>query len=586
MLTKFKVLSDESKKKENREVIKILIRTAHYQIKHMMSNMSYTSLVELISDCGSDILKKFMIRSPKNASYLSLRTFDNLLQVLNKFTEEPLLQSLRKSRFVTLFHDETSDVSNHSEAAVFAMFLHEGEFKEHYLGIMNMSEGQTAEKHYLATLNMCNQKGLDLSKVQFSDLDGCNTNNGDLKGFKLYFLYHNPFHLHHTCNSHTLALIPKHKITDSRYKCIADADSIMVSLHVLLKKSTVRLNVFERCQIVLEMKVLKIVCPSSTRWLTHEFCFRRVLEVFEPVIMALAQLYQDRADVEALGVLIQMIDPQFVLSALMLADMLAVIRPLTLWLQTSPSKADITDLSPAVDLVVNKLKYLASESPELRSKFSEAELINLKFNKEVFSEKLRVISEVVESLPIASCMRTSSQQTTPGEMLEEFKINIYKPFIMEIAEEIDANIRIDPVSAAFKCLDVKYFPSVKADLSNYGLEDMRRLIEHFGEVREESHPKTRRSNRSDPKIDKHETLKEYEIYKMAAFDINCERNKKLKQKLHSLQSKLKTTLTKTYNKSTIDKLKVEITELENKIDRMSLAEIFKALNVPGKKFQF
>ena len=332
--------------------------------------MSYTSLVELISDCGSDILKKFMIRSPKNASYLSLRTFDNLLQVLNKFTEEPLLQSLRKSRFVTLFHDETSDVSNHSEAAVFAMFLHEGEFKEHYLGIMNMSEGQTAEKHYLATLNLCNQKGLDLSKVQFSDLDGCNTNNGDLKGFKLYFLYHNLFHLHHTCNSHTLALIPKHKITDSRYKCIADADSIMVSLHVLLKKSTVRLNVFERCQIVLEMKVLKIVCPSSTRWLTHEFCFRRVLEVFEPVIMALAQLYQDRADVEALGVLIQMIDPQFVLSALMLADMLAVIRPLTLWLQTSPSKADITDLSPAVDLVENKLKYLASESPELRSMFS------------------------------------------------------------------------------------------------------------------------------------------------------------------------------------------------------------------------
>ena len=122
---------------------------------------------------------------------------------------------------------------------------------------------------------------------------------------------------------------------------------------------------------------------------------------------------------------------QFVLSALMLADMLAVIRSLTLLLQTSPSKADITNLSPAVDLVVNKLKYLASKSPELRSKFLEAELINLEFNEEVFSEKLRVISEVVESLPITSRLRTSSQQTTPGEMLEEFKINIYKPFIME-----------------------------------------------------------------------------------------------------------------------------------------------------------
>ena len=64
------------------------------------------------------------------------------------------------------------------------MFYYNGEFKEHYLGIMNMSSGQTAEKHYLATLDLCNHKGLDLAKVQFSDLDGCNTNSGDVQGFK------------------------------------------------------------------------------------------------------------------------------------------------------------------------------------------------------------------------------------------------------------------------------------------------------------------------------------------------------------------------------------------------------------------
>ena len=78
--------------------------------------------------------------------------------------------------------------------------------------------------------------------------------------------------------------------------------------------------------------------------------------MFEPVLLALSQLYQDRRDIEALGVLIQMVDPDFVLSSWMLADMLGVIRPLTVWLQTSPSKADITELSPAVDLVVDKLK--------------------------------------------------------------------------------------------------------------------------------------------------------------------------------------------------------------------------------------
>ena len=47
-----------------------------------------------------------------------------------------------------------------------------------------MSEGQTAEKtHYKATLELCNQKGLKLEKVAFSDLDGCSTNSGDMQGF-------------------------------------------------------------------------------------------------------------------------------------------------------------------------------------------------------------------------------------------------------------------------------------------------------------------------------------------------------------------------------------------------------------------
>ena len=335
---------------------------------------------------------------------------------------------------------------------------------------------------------------------------------------------------------------------------------------------------------MLEMKVLKIVCPSSTRWLTHEFCFRRVLVVFEPVLLALSQLYHDRRDNEALGVLVQMVDPEFVLSSLMLADMLGVIRPLTVWLQTSPSKADITELSPAVDLVVDKLKYLATEDPELKSKFSDAELSNLKFNSEVFTEKLKVIDDVVESLPIASRLRNSSNENPPEVKLEEFKEKVYKPFILEIAEEIAANIQIDPVSAAFTCLSPKYFPHMKSALSSYGLEDMKTLTEYYGVAREEMHPKTLRLNRSDPQINGQEALQEYEVYKTIAFDINYERNVQIKSKIGLLQNKLKTTLTKLCNKSAIKKLKTEISELEEQINKMSLAELFNKLNVPGTKF--
>ena len=94
-----------------------------------------------------------------------MRTFDNIVKELNKFTEDPQLKLLQAAKNVTLFHDETVDITNHSDAAVFAMYYHEGQHKEHYLGLMNMSEGQTAEKHYKATIELCNQKGLKLENV-------------------------------------------------------------------------------------------------------------------------------------------------------------------------------------------------------------------------------------------------------------------------------------------------------------------------------------------------------------------------------------------------------------------------------------
>ena len=586
MLKTFPSKGEENQKIQNREMIKILFRTAHYQIKHMMSNLTYKSLVKLISECGSQELKKFMMKSPKNASYLSLRTFDNILQVLNNFTEEPLLQSLETSNYVTLFHDETTDVSNHSEAAVFVMFYHEGEHREHYLGIMNMSEGQTAEKHYNAILQLCNQKNLSLANVQFSDLDGCNTNTGDMQGLKLYFMYHNPHHLHQVCNSHTLALVPKHKVTDSRFKPVADADKLMITLYVLFKKSSVKLNIFERSQIVLEMKVLKIICPSSTRWLTHEHCFRRIIDVFEAVLVALIQLYQERDDVEALGIVMQLTDPKFVLAALMLTDMLRVISPLTLWLQTSPAKADITELPTAVNLVVDKLKYLVDEDPVKKSKFSETELKNLKFNKETFAEKCIVINNIVESLPAASRLRNSSEVDRIEDQFENFKRSVQQPFVLEVADEIEAKIQVDPVSAAFKCLDVRYLPKVKSDLPLHGIEDIKTLIKHFGQAKEATHPKTLRRNRCDPKIIKNETLQEFEIFKTTAFEINCQRSVDLKQKLIHLKKKLASTLTTIANKSKIKALKSEISELESEVGQMSLSEIYKCLCVPGRAFLF
>ena len=183
-------------------------------------------------------------------------------------------------------------------------------------------------------------------------------------------------------------------------------------------------------------------------------------------------------------------------------------------------------------------------------------------------------------------MRNASQQSSDEDIFSEFKRNIYKPFIIELAAEIENKIQVDPVSAAFVCLDVRSFPSIKSELPGFGQDDLQTLISHFGEPEEAVHPKTMRRNKADPKISKVETLEEYKIFKTTVFDLNCQRSSELKLKIYRLNQKLKTTLKTKSNQAAIKRLNSEISTLESVVNRMSLSEVFNLLSVPGKAFLF
>ena len=177
---------------------------------------------------------------------------------------------------------------------------------------------------------------------------------------------------------------------------VADADKLMVSL---FKNSIVKLNIFEKSQIIVEDKVLKLISQSATRWLSHQRCFVRIMEVFEGTLIALAELYEARGDVEALGLMIQLSDPQFVLTALMLIDMLSIMKPLTLWLQSSPSTVDATQLPVLVNNIVDKLNYIAGLDETMKTKLTKSELEGLQFKKSTFEDKYKIIADATESVP-------------------------------------------------------------------------------------------------------------------------------------------------------------------------------------------
>ena len=119
--------------KENRDYIKSLFLIVKYQVSNNLANDKFESLINLIAMAGSDQIKKYIQNSGKNATYRSDATFQNVLTVLNRYLENKVLEKVRTSHF-TLFHDETTDISNSSQANVYVMIPHE----EHYFGLINM----------------------------------------------------------------------------------------------------------------------------------------------------------------------------------------------------------------------------------------------------------------------------------------------------------------------------------------------------------------------------------------------------------------------------------------------------------------
>jgi len=247
---------------------------------------------------------------------------------------------------------------------------------------------------------------------------------------------------------------------------------------------------------------------------------------------------------------------------------------LVLWLQRSQTIADVTELSGVVGDVVGRLRYLVNRDPEDNFKLSASEISKLHYTEDYFRDKMTEVMDLVESLPLASRLRSNGSN---ADIFEAFTENIYKPFISEIAEEIEARIQVDPVTQAFGCLDVRKFPVSTQELTSFGLRDISVLIQHFGEAKEATNPSSKRNNRADPLIDKNTTLQEYLIFKEVAYEIYNKRKEEIHLKINTLTKTVRALLKIEKNKTKIKEINHEIASLESKVENMQLCEIMASL---------
>ena len=512
------VVSKSKKEILNRNALKSFFTIALHMVKNCLPNDGFQDMVKMVADAGASELKQYLQDCPKNATHLRRQSFEEMLTVMNDYIETPVLEAL-KSEFFTIFTDETTAVGNKSMANVYVMFNDGNGIQEHYLGLVNMNPGLglTARHFYNAIEELCRGKGISLQNCVFSEMDGCSTNQGRIKGLKLYFSFHNPHHISESCGSHKLAIGTKKHVVEGKFPTLREADQLAVALASFFHGSSLRTAIFENTQQVLEGRVLKLISPSATRWLTHGNAFERLLVVLPSTLVALNSIYTDKEDFEALGLLLGMIRPTFLLSCLALHDVFKVMSQLTHWLQTSPSHADITMVPVMVQNTVKKLLFLAGDETQGNSIVGD-ELKNLKFNITNFKEMSSKIDQFVLSCPVASntrMRRNAADSLDKEAVFEDFKEEVFEPFAQEMADSIEGSMHIDPVCKAFACLDYRNFPASLDEFDTFGENDLDVLINWYGVTRRGIFPGEEGGNSfsCDPIVDPAKTKLEYKVFK-------------------------------------------------------------------------
>ena len=286
-------------RQRNRDVLLKLLRSVYFLVKNRIPHMTvYPNLIELHVANGDKLLQQHIKESPSNAQYTSKFSVTMLIEAIDTWLDRKLLESLKTSPFFSIMADECQDIGTQEELSICCRWLVNGCPEEHFLTILHVKSTNAAAITDAIT-SFISEKNLDYRKLVGQGYDGAATFSGDRTGVQKRIRIHAAHALYVHCSCHRLQLA-----SIQAAESIATVKKMfgtMASLWKLFYYSPKKAEALKAVQSALSLPELKVVKPSSTRWLSHERCVKAILKDLPALIITLHQLYEDSGDAEAYG---------------------------------------------------------------------------------------------------------------------------------------------------------------------------------------------------------------------------------------------------------------------------------------------
>ena len=191
------------------------------------------------------------------------------------------------------------------------------------------------------------EKNLDYQKVVGQGYDGASTFSGSKSGVQRRIRVHaaHALYIHCSCHRLQLASIQAAESVDT-IKMFGTMESLWNIFYYSPKKAEALKDV----QNVLGLPELKVVKPSSTRWLSYERCIRAIRKELASLIITLDNLYENSGDADAYGLSLVLSSYSGIATIFLLSAVLDLLAKLNCFMQRKAT--DFSRLSIVLDGVM------------------------------------------------------------------------------------------------------------------------------------------------------------------------------------------------------------------------------------------
>ena len=147
-----------------------------------------------------------MSSCPKNATYLSKTSQNDLLECMGQYIQSQIIADVKQSKYYGIMADEVTDISGWEQLGVALRYIKDSVAHEKLVQFV-ACESITGKEICVNLVNLLQRVGLDPQCCRAQTYDGAGSMSGRLNGCQAKFREIVPKALYFHCSSHKLNLV-------------------------------------------------------------------------------------------------------------------------------------------------------------------------------------------------------------------------------------------------------------------------------------------------------------------------------------------------------------------------------------------